>query len=247
MFDVFGLICFITILVFLIIGAFKGFLALLLGLAKGLIAVIIASLLCQSLGGLFAKTHLGNTIASKIEEKLISTDSSFENIITDENKDTFIENSLDEKLKSLRLPSSVSKYVGNLVSKKVKVTNTDNMSIGLYIGKGVAMFIGVIIAFILVWIIAFIILIILQKLLKQINFIPFVGNLNRTLGAFFGILLALVFIAIGSFMIDILMSLPWGFAEVIKDSLKIGSNEFTFGKFMVEHNILKWIFNLIFK
>lgn len=247
MFDIFGIICLVIILVFIIIGLIKGFLSLLLGLAKGLVATIIAAVLCNPLGGLLAKTSLSNKMSNSISSSIVKIDASFETVITNENKTEFINNQLNDKLAKIKLPESITKYISNLLTNKIDIPETEGMPCCDYIAKGITMFIWITITFIVLFIIALIILTIIQKLSKKINLVPFVGFANRICGAALGVCLALLIIGLGSFVLSLLMSFQWDFQETLKNSLKLGSDEFTIGKFMYEHNVLKWLFNLIFK
>ncbi len=246
MFDVIGIICLVICAVFIIIGFINGFLSLFLGLAKGLVAVILAALLCKPIGVALCNTGIGTGISNKIETSLVNMDPAFNEIITNENKDEFIETQLTEKLAKLNLPNTITKYISNLMKNKVNISSTDGITCGQYIGKGVAMFVSIIIAFIIISILLVIIFWILQKFAKKINLVPFVGLANRLCGAALGLGIALIITSMLSYVVSLLMVIPWNFAETIKESLKLGQEEFTIGKFFYEHNALKWIINLIF-
>jgi len=246
MFDIFGIISLILIAVFVIIGLIKGFLSLFLGLAKGLAAVAIAAIFCNGLGMLLSKTKLASSISTNISSSIVKIDASFDTIITNENKEEFINSELSEKLSKIKLPEVVTKYISNLLSKKVDI-NEEGITCAQYIAKGITLFICIAICFILLLVISLIILTIIQKLAKKINLVPLVGFANRLCGAALGVALALVFISIASFVLSLLMSFSWDFAVTLKNSLKLETDEFTIGKFFYEHNVLKWMFNLIFK
>ncbi len=250
MFDIIGIIFLVIILILLIIGFAKGFVSLVLGLAKGLVAIFLAALLCRPIGMALNNSSMGESLINKIETSLVEIDPMFNEVITNDNKQQFIEQELNEKLQTANLPETISKYVSNLISSKVEINSNEGISCGKYIATGISMFVLIIISFVVLAIIIFIILFIIQKLAKNINLIPLVGIANRLLGVFLGLIIALLFISIISYILSFMMALPWDLADSIKDTLKLGEEhkeEFTIGKFFYEHNILKWLFGLIFK
>lgn len=247
MFDVFSIVFLVILIVFCIIGYIKGFLALLLGLAKGLVAIILASLLCKPVGGIVNKTAIGTGIVHKIETSLIEKDSTFSYELSEDNKDIFIDEVLDQKLGDAKIPKVIRNNVKNLLVEKVKVDGT--VTVGAYIGQGISLYVCIIISYVVLFILLFILLTIMQKLMKQINKIPLVGLVNRLLGLGLGGLFALTTIAIICYIITFLMMIPGGMSDWLSTTLKlteVQSSEFSVAKFMYEHNILKWIFNIIF-
>lgn len=247
MFDVIGIIFLIIILVFIIIGFISGFVSLLLGLAKGLVAIVFAALLCRPIGMALSNSSMGQGLTNKIEQKIVNIDPMFNEIITNETKDEFIEHQLGEKLNAIKLPKTINQYIVNLISGKVEIKTDEGITCGKYIASGISMFIFIIISFIILAILLFIILWLIQKFAKKINLIPLVGKINRIFGIFLGLVVSCFIISIASYILSFIMALPWGLADTIKESLKIGKDEFTIGKFLYEHNILKWLLNLIFK
>lgn len=247
MFDIFSIVFLAILIVFCIVGYIKGFLSLLLGLAKGLVAIILASLLCKPVGILVNKTGIGTGIVNKIETSLIEKDQTFSYELSEDNKDIFIEEVLEQKLVDAKIPKIIRNNVKNLIVEKIKIENT--VTVGAYIGQGISLYICIIISYIVLFILLIIILTIMQKLMKQINRIPLVGLINRLLGLGLGELFALTTIAIICYILTFLMMIPGGMSDWLSTTLKlteVQSGEFSVAKFMYEHNILKWIFNIIF-
>ncbi len=245
--DVFSIAFLVIIIVACIIGYIKGFLSLLLGFAKGLVAILLASLLCKPVGVVINNTGIGTGIVEKIETTLIDKDEKFGFVLTDDNKEVFINEALDQTLKDAKIPGVIRDYLKNLLVEKIDVIN--DMSVAEYIGKGISLFVCTIIAYVVVFFLLIIILSILQKILKNINKVPIVGLANRLLGLALGIIVSLVFIAIVCYIITFLISIPGDMSNWLINTLKLSdelSEESSFAKFMYEHNILKWIFNLIF-
>lgn len=248
MFDVFGCIFLGIILVFVIIGIIKGFAAMVLGFAKWIIAIIIAASFCNMLGATIANSSMGIKLTNTIETKLVQVDSIFTETITNETKQEFIENSLSEKLKAIKLPNQIAKYVTNLITKKVTIPNGEEITCGNYVASGITLFCMICMSFVTLALVSFIILLIIQILLKNINLIPLVGPINRILGAVFGGIVALIIVSIMCYILSFMMYLPLGVADGIKNIVKYNDKDkFTIGKFFIENNILRWIFNLIFR
>lgn len=249
MFDIFGIIFLIIILIFLIVGFASGFVSLILGFAKGLIAIIIAALLCNPIGMALSNSSMGKGLSNKIEASIVEVNPLFNEVITNENKQVFIEESLGKKLSEIKIPETISKHISNLIVKNVHVPE-EGITCAKFIASGISMFVLIISSFVVVSLIVFIILSIIQKISKHINAVPLVGIVNRLAGAAISVVISLVIIAIICYVLSFIMTLQIDLADTIRNALKLGEehkDEFTIGKFFYEHNVLKWIFNLIFK
>lgn len=247
MFDVIGIVFLVILLVFLIIGFVRGFVSLALGLAKGLIAIFLASLLCRPIGIALNSSSMGVGLTNKIETSLVELDPMFNEVITSENKQEFIEQELSSKLQATKLPQTICKYVSNLIAGKVEIPEGEEIHCGKFIASGISMFVLIIISFVVLAIVLFLILFIIQKLAKKINLIPLVGFANRITGAALGAVMSLLIISIFSYILSFAMALPWELADTIKNTLKLDQDQFTIGKFFYEHNVLKWFISIIFK
>lgn len=247
MFDILSIAFLVIIIGFCIIGYFKGFLSLALGLAKGLIAIILASMLCKPLGSALSNTGIGTSIVEKVETSLIEKKDLFEVKLDETNKEVFISNELDQRLDDAKIPSVIKDQIKNLLIDKVEIKN--EQTVGAYIGEGIALFVCIIISFIVILILAFILLSILQKLIKNVNHIPLVGLANRLLGVCLSFVISLITIGIICYVLTFLMTIPGDASDWITGTLKIVDGETTnwsFANFMYEHNIIKWVFNIIF-
>ena len=249
MFDVLSIAFIVIIIVSCIVGYFRGFLALLVGLLKGFVAIILASLLCKSMGSALNTTKMGTGITDKVENYLIEKGETFKYELTKENKEIFIDNQLDQQLENSKIPQVLRTYIKNVLVDKVEIEDGETITVARYMGKGMSFFVCTIIAYIIVFIIIMILLSIVQRLFKNINKVPIVGLANRLLGLGLGVLVALLFIGVICYVLTFLMSIPGDMSNWIMNTLKLTEEqkeEQSIAKIMYEHNIIKWAFNIMF-
>lgn len=249
MFDVLSIAFIVIIIVSCIVGYFRGFLALLFGLLKGFVAIILASLLCKPMGSALNTTKMGTGITDKVENYLIEKGETFKYELTKENKEIFIDNQLDQQLENSKIPQVLRTYIKNVLVDKVEIEDGETITVARYMGKGMSFFVCTIIAYIIVFIIIMILLSIVQRLFKNINKVPIVGLANRLLGLGLGVLVALLFIGVICYVLTFLMSIPGDMSNWIMNTLKLTEEqkeEQSIAKIMYEHNIIKWAFNIMF-
>lgn len=249
MFDVLSIAFIVIIIVSCIVGYFRGFLALLVDLLKGFVAIILASLLCKPMGSALNTTKMGTGITDKVENYLIEKGETFKYELTKENKEIFIDNQLDQQLENSKIPQVLRTYIKNVLVDKVEIEDGETITVARYMGKGMSFFVCTIIAYIIVFIIIMILLSIVQRLFKNINKVPIVGLANRLLGLGLGVLVALLFIGVICYVLTFLMSIPGDMSNWIMNTLKLTEEqkeEQSIAKIMYEHNIIKWAFNIMF-
>lgn len=249
MFDILSIVFLVIIIISCVIGYFRGFLALLVGLLKGIVAVILASLLCKPIGSALNTTKMGTGISDKIESYLIEKDDTFKYELTKENKEIFIDEQLNQKLEEAKVPQVLRGYVKEILLEKIDIKDGETLSVGEYLGKGMSYFVCTIIAYICIFIIILILLSIIQRIFKNINKIPIVGLANRLLGLGLGVVIALLFIGITCYILTFLMSIPGDMSDWIMNTLKLTEEqkgEQSIAKFLYEHNVIKWVFNIMF-
>lgn len=249
MFDVLSIAFLVIVIISCIVGYFRGFLALLVGLLKGLVAVALAAMLCKPMGNALNTTKMGTGIADKVENYLIEKDETFKLELTKESKEIYINEQLDQKLEEAKIPQVLRKYVKNILVDKMQIEEGETITVARYIGKGMSFFVCTIVAYIIIFAIILILLTIVQRLFKNINKIPIVGLANRLLGLGLGVIIALLVIGVICYVLTFLMTVPGDMSNWIMNTLKLTEeqkDEQSLAKFMYEHNVIKWALNIMF-
>lgn len=248
MFDLMSIIFILIILLVGIIGYFKGFFSLLLSIAKGLVASLIASFLCNPLGSLLYSTGLGDTISNKVDASLVAQNEVYKMEITSDIEESIVNGYINDGINGLSLPGVIKNCVRDITNDIDFVAEGETKTVGRILGDSIADFICTTIAFIILVIALFIVLSLLQRLFRNINFIPVVGPLNRILGGLLGIFLAFMVIGLCCYIISFVITLPGDFPAKLKDIIGLtpGAEKDTFARFCYDYNVLRWVYHLIF-
>ena len=218
------------LLIFVIIGACRGFLRVLLSATSLIIALILAGTFAQPLAQ-FANdtTGIGRGVSQKIEDYINNTVSPLTQ---------GAEDAQEQIIESLPLPESMKTELRNNydIASQVQDGTADfakNMA------SSISDLVLKILSFILLFIVILLVLKLIMRLSNVINHIPVLGGINRIFGAVLGLAEGIIFLWMICIVIMMLSGRPAGAEceEVIRKS--------DFLTFIYEHNYLMTVVNSV--
>ena len=168
--------------------------------------------------------------------------------ITSETEETLMNTYISDAINNFKVPGVIKRSITDIVENREMLEPGETTTLGKIVGNGVADFVCTTIAFILLVLALFIVLSLVQRIFRNINFIPIVGPLNRLLGGILGIVLAFMFIGLCCYIISFIITLPGEFPQKLAELMGVspGSERDTFARFCYDYNILRWVYRLIF-
>ena len=147
---------------------------------------------------------------------------------------------LNAAMSSVSLPSFLDGYVRNFVLNAVPETAAYPLSI--YLGQSAASLLLIAISFAALFILFWIVVKIMAVLIgKALSHVPMVRWLDKLLGAFFGVFVALIDISLLSSLLVSLSSIP-AFYSFLDTSLKLSDPTiYTIGKAFYNNNLVEYL------
>lgn len=231
--NLFGLmdIIIVAIIVILtIIGWKSGFLLKVIKLASSLFGLIASILLARPFSTVLDK-WFGEGIALKIEEFLLERISNGGAQATEEN--------IRIALADMALPE----FIMDWIIDKVNTQETINAFVDT-LTPLLKSLILLLIAFVVLFFGSMLVFALLKVLAKMITSIPVIKQVDKVLGAIFGLFKAAVLIYVVLFLIGLLMPVPaindllGGF---LTTDMQLETEEFRLSKWLYDNNVLKYI------
>lgn len=231
--NLFGLmdIIIVAIIVILtIIGWKSGFLLKVIKLASSLFGLIASILLARPFSTVLDK-WFGEGIALKIEEFLLERISNGDAQATEEN--------IRIALADMALPE----FIMDWIIDKVNTQETINAFVDT-LTPLLKSLILLLIAFVVLFFGSMLVFMLLKVLAKMITSIPVIKQVDKVLGAIFGLFKAVVLIYVVLFLIGLLMPVPaindllGGF---LTTDMQLETEEFRLSKWLYDNNVLKYI------
>ena len=234
-------IVFISIFVLsVLVGLKRGFLKTLVSFIKGLASFVIAVFICKPLATLLTNSSVGSKLAVKISEYLVAKGGVFTATVTAESKDILLSNALQEA----NIPSFLHEYISSLIvipsEGTVNMGNALALSITYYIYLGIS--------FLLVFLLGLILMFLISKIFAVIEQIPFVGLINKVLGALVSGAMGLVVICFLTYVITLIVPTGNELSTWFVETMRLNDSEvFTISKYFYEHNFLVKLITIIQK
>lgn len=219
-----------VLFLFLLLGAYRGFLRIILTTFSLVITLVLAGALFKPISNYIEnKTVIGPRVEHRLEEYV---NSALDGVTgTVQNAETaFIE--------ALPLPSSMK---AELAAKNTLAGYADQgvTSFSEYIARNLSSLVIRILTYVLLFILIFLILRLILRLSNLINHIPVLGGINRLFGAIFGVAEGVLFLWIACMIIMMMSGTDFG---VTCEKVIRGSQVLTF---IYEHNYLAQIVNSV--
>ena len=212
----------VFLVIFMIAGAYKGFLRVVLSAASLIVTLMLAGTFARPLADFVNNsTAIGSGVSQKIEDYIYSV----LNPLTDDAA------SAQEKIiDSLPLPQTMKEDLLTRYGISSESIGTENFAKSL--ASSLSDMVLRMLSFILLFIVIFLIMRLIMRLSNLFNHIPVLGGINRFFGAVLGLAEGVIFLWIACMIIMLMSGRPAGIAceEVIRGS--------TFLTFIYEHNYL---------
>lgn len=213
-----------------IIGWKSGFLLKVIKLASSLFGLIASILLARPFSTVLDK-WFGEGIALKIQEFLLDRISNGGAQATEEN--------IRIALQDMALPE----FILDWIMEKVNTQETINAFVET-LTPMLKSLILLLIAFVVLFFGSMLVFMLLKVLAKMITSIPVIKQVDKVLGAIFGLFKAAVLIYVVLFLIGLLMPVPAindFLGEFLTIDMQLETEEFRLSKWLYDNNVLKYI------
>jgi len=230
LFGLMDIIIVVIIVILTIIGWKSGFLLKVIKLASSLFGLIASILLARPFSTVLDK-WFGEGIALKIEEFLLERISNGDAQATEEN--------IRIALADMALPEFIMDWIIDKVNTQETITAFVDTLTPL-----LKSLILLLIAFVVLFFGSMLVFMLLKVLAKMITSIPVIKQVDKVLGAIFGLFKAVVLIYVVLFLIGLLMPVPaindllGGF---LTTDMQLETEEFRLSKWLYDNNVLKYI------
>lgn len=239
--DIASVCILVFFLIFSITGFCKGFIGIVLNVCKGIASMIVSYFLAKPVGEMIFNMGLGNKLIDKIEVAISSAVTSTDVIITAENYQTVVSNSLNE----LNIPEFLHNIIQKLVFNDVK--EAAGNTLGYYISSALASLACAIIAFLILMIIINVSFFILRKMFKGINRIPIIGLVNRLCGLVLNFLFGWLILSVGFWGLSFLSTVVPEVNEFTNEFFSFTSGDMTIARWFYENNLVTKLYQLFIK
>lgn len=231
--NLFGLVDILIVALIIImtfIGWKSGFLLKVIKLASSLFGLIASILLARPFSTVLDK-WFGEGIALKIQEFLLDRIANGDAQATEEN--------IRIALQDMALPE----FILDWIIEKVNTQETINAFVDT-ITPMLKSLILLLIAFVVLFFGSMLVFMLLKVLAKMITSIPVIKQVDKVLGAIFGLFKAAVLVYVLLFLIGLLMPVPaindflGGFLTI---DMQLETEEFRLSKWLYDNNVLRYI------
>jgi len=234
-FDILSIIYLVVLLIFLIIGLSKGFIKSIVSIAGWLISLVLSGLLNKPTTQLLVKGSLANSFKADLVTKFNSQGELFSQTYNAESFKAFAD--------SKNLPEFVRNTVKGIIDF---LQAGEGETISEVLSGAIVYYCFLVVTFILLFILFLIAFKIFAKLVSKIED----GSkafkvVNRTLGAIVYVALALVLIGVVNYVFAFITIAGGNVANWLTDTMKLGTDTWTFSKFLYENNYLGEIISAI--
>lgn len=211
----------VALLVFAVIGLFKGLFKELVGFIGTVVAFALAVAFCAKLAQfLIDKTSLNASIASLIVSNFPS--------------DEIAVSELPNALAALNIPS----FLTSPILDYAAFLGTETVIVADVVSGTFAKYVLIIISFVAIVLLVKLACFILKTIFKAVKRIPGVGLMDRLLGAVLGVIKGLIWVCGILYVIDF-------FPIPALDGLKTEIAASPFVSFLAQYNIYAWLFSFI--
>ena len=239
--DIISWIIIILVVLFAIIGYFKGFFNIVLGVLKSISSFIISFFLAKPFGNLLYKIGIGKLITNKLEYKLFNDKELFNIIINSENKEMVIKSGLE----NLKIPDFLHNIICQLGDRLIG--NIEGQTVGHFLSSAISNLCCIIIAFMLLMLFSGVIFLMLRKVFNKISKVKIVKRINKILGVVINVGFVLLLISLVFFGIATITTFIPSFNEKIIELFNLNNDKFTIAKWMYENNFIVKLFEKFVK
>lgn len=245
--DVISIVFISIIILFVLLGVYRGFIKSVISLIRTFCAFIISIFISKPIASLLLKTEMGSNLSNNFIEHFSNKGGIFITSISETNKKDVI----DLALNNINLPNKIHELLSKMIVS-VMPNIQEECSVAEAIGPTIAYYIFLVISFIICFIILFIIITIIGKFLNILAQIPFVGFFNRLLGGIVNGFIGVAIVCLISYIFTMIVPLDNSFSVWLSETMRLDNKDvFTLSKYFYENNflvnIIAFLQGLLFK
>lgn len=221
-----------TIILFLVIGWKKGFLEKVIDMASSVFGLIASVLLARPFSNVL-RGWFGSSIDTSIRDYLLQNQD-FSMALTETN--------LREALNGMSLPNFMVDWIIDSIDFTVVAQNIIDAVAPIILSLSL-----LVIAFITLFFGSMIVFFILKLLAKGITSIPVIKQIDKFLGAIFGLLKVSLLIFVLLFVLALIINIPAInniIYEFLDQDMQLSTDQFRLSKWLYDNNLLKNVINV---
>ncbi len=218
------------ILLFLLIGFFKGFMKQILSTANWLLALVGAFLLVKPISGLLTETAIQTTINNKIIDWIASKGALFSEVIQTGQASEQLTNAIS----ALGLPQ----FIANAIVNGLNLSSIEGKTLAEVLAPTIGNIVLTVFTFLVLFILIMIIIKIVFRLLNKIFDKGVLGIVNKILGSALGIVKGLVLVSLVMLLVSAVSGLIPSLNDFLVIDLKLDADGFGIGKYFYQSNPL---------
>lgn len=232
LFGIIDVLIVVTIVLFLVIGWKKGFLEKVIDMASSVFGLIASVLLARPFSNVL-RGWFGSSIEANIRDYLLQNQD-FSMALTEVN--------LREALSGMSLPNFMVEWIIDSIDFTVVAQNIIDAVTPIILSLSL-----LVIAFISLFFGSMIVFLILKLLAKGITSIPVIKQIDKFLGALFGLLKVSLLIFILLFVLALVINIPainGIIYEFLDQDMQLSTDQFRLSKWLYDNNLLKNVINI---
>lgn len=233
LFGIVDVIIVLAIITMILIGWKKGFLLKIVELASGIFGLIASLLLTRPFSNLLDR-WFGADIESRISNHFLAKNPELSENIT--------EPKLKQALEGLSLPDFMTKWISDSIDYESATESIVEAITPIF-----KTMILVVIAFVTLFFGSMIVFFILKLLSKAITRVPIIRQIDKVLGALFGLFKVTMLIFILLLILSFVLAIPSvneAIGDFITIDMQLDSEKFRLSKWLYHNNIFRFIINV---
>lgn len=222
-----------SVIAFVVVGWKTGFLLKVIKLASSLFGLIASLLLARPFSKVL-DNWFGEGIYSRVEVYLLERIANGDALATEEN--------IREAFEGMALPKFIVDWIVNTVNAEETILSFVNAVTPL-----ITSLILLLLAFVTLFFGSMLIFLLLKVLAKMITSLPIIKQVDKFLGAVFGLFKSLVLIYVLFFILGLLITVP-AINDFIGDFLSVDmqldTESFRLSKWFYDYNVLRYVINV---
>lgn len=233
LFGVIDVVIVVSVILFVVLGWKSGFLLKIVDFASSIFGLIASILLARPFSKVL-DNWFGEAIAEKIDAYMLERISSADILASEGNVRAAFE--------GMSLPDFIIDWIVNSISTEEAMN-----SILEVITPLVKSLVLLFLAFLVLFFGSMIVFFLLKILAKMVTSIPVIKQVDKFLGAIFGLFKIAVLIFVLLFMLGLVISVPAvnnAIGDFLQVDMQLQSDNFRLSKWLYDNNILKYIINV---
>ena len=235
-FDWFSIVFLAMVVIAMIIGIWKGFLASLLSLVSVVGSILIAFFACQPLANLLAGTGMAESMITSIDGWLCGNETVgpiFQMVLNKADATVQLEAALGEAgVPSALIPSLLDQIIPLIPEV------TMDVRLGLYAAEGITKISLIAISFLGIFIVCAIVFAILKIFARKLNKAKGIGWINRLLGGLFGICSGCLVVCLVCYAMTFFTGIPAANDFFVQQLRLDDPTMWSIGKMLYENNFI---------